>query len=153
MIISCDGWRCHMWKISQLSSCGLSGLFVYQSIDQPLFSLCDYPSCSSFSPSPCRLRSKKKKTEHGWNINQMKEKGQWYNGPAGMMPLSFTYEIIVPEPVNCHPGSAEGSHILGHGFILWRDRGLIMLIYETILDKYMTLELKRQKKMYKQEGH
>lgn len=60
------------------------------------------------------------------------------------MLLLSTNGTIVPEPVNCYPGSAEGSHWTFNKALSSSLR-LITLTYETISDKYMTLELKRQK--------
>lgn len=47
------------------------------------------------------------------------------------MPLLSTNGTIVPEPVKCYPGSAEGSNFLPGLYLFMRHR-LIMLIYETI---------------------
>lgn len=44
------------------------------------------------------------------------------------------------------PGVSSGVTVdFQPGFIFWVRQGLIMLIYKTILDKYTTLKLKRQK--------
>lgn len=53
------------------------------------------------------------------------------------MPLLSTNGTIVLEPVNCYPGSAEGSRCsFSQVLSFWMRQRLIMLIYGTTLDNY-----------------
>lgn len=89
---------------------------------------------SSFSPPP--LWAEKWRTSETLTRRRSDNDGMSLEGWCRCYLANGT---IVPGPVKCCPGSAEGSRrTFSRSFISWMRQGLIMLIYKTILDKYTT---------------
>lgn len=107
-----------MWEIRRLGSPALPQLSVCLPIDRS-------PSAPSpfvinqASAAPCFLLP-----SPGETLTRLREKWQWWNGPGGMMLLSSANGTIVPEHVNCYPGSTVGSQwMVSQALSSGRDRG------------------------------